>query len=680
MSETTRRIRIICAILCAACIALSGALSTAISAEAGRAQLSYTDQATDGDPPEVALGIAMGAFRGIFVQYLWLRANRLKEAGKYYEAIELSSAITKLQPRFPRVWAFHAWNMAYNISVATQTAAERWTWVKAGVDLLRLQGIPKNPNDVQLHKELAWIFVHKIQGFSDDANRYYKRQMAHDWTMVLGSPPKLPEDRDAAVEVMAEWLAVVVDAPETLEGLLEAEARTLRTQANLPPLPPGETAREAPDTPPSLIAQLIEQIEANGITPGIDLLKLVSIQSRVRDAEYMQTPEELRNTPNVGAYFRTLLTQNNLLNQRITALYNDPTYTPAWDALIPHLRKRALIDDYGMEPDRMLRYTRAVGPLDWRHPASHALYWSYRGVEQGILRQRATRFTTLNTDRVTITAIQELFRSGTVIYDPITGSYFTTIDLHWTDSYLDFMRQAVERAGDDQDPTKRVYTTWSAGYENHLKDVIRVYFRRGRFADAQKYFNMFRANPYMTRNTGTTEYLAGLSLEQFVYEQLKEERLSIPHVAAGEVTGALEDALVRGLLIGDYDTFDAAFDFARRAHKAYFDLQNVRTNADIVNRMEEMNPDFNLVVRDVFYRLLTSSGLDFTDASSIYKKVSTDLQRFVYDELARYYSTMNSTPLPKPVLDNLFPEPPGMPAYRRAREQERRESLDFEQQ
>jgi hypothetical protein len=67
------------------------------------------------------LGIAMGAFRGIFVNWLWMRANDLKEQGKYYEAVDLAKTITRLQPRFPRVWAFHAWNLAYNISVATNT-------------------------------------------------------------------------------------------------------------------------------------------------------------------------------------------------------------------------------------------------------------------------------------------------------------------------------------------------------------------------------------------------------------------------------------------------------------------------------------------------------------------------------------------------------------------------------
>ena len=59
-----------------------------------------------------ALGTAaLGSFRGLIVDVLWYRAYRLKEDGKFYEANKLSQAITQLQPRFPQVWVFHAWNI-----------------------------------------------------------------------------------------------------------------------------------------------------------------------------------------------------------------------------------------------------------------------------------------------------------------------------------------------------------------------------------------------------------------------------------------------------------------------------------------------------------------------------------------------------------------------------------------
>ncbi len=90
------------------CVGGSGALALALSASAGRHRLAYTERVEESTPPQVALGIAMGAFRGVFVNWLWYRANEMKEAGKFFDAVELAGAITRLQPRFPRVWVFHA--------------------------------------------------------------------------------------------------------------------------------------------------------------------------------------------------------------------------------------------------------------------------------------------------------------------------------------------------------------------------------------------------------------------------------------------------------------------------------------------------------------------------------------------------------------------------------------------
>src|ERR1044071_4347265 len=204
--------QLIAACVMVVCLAVSGVLAVSLTSSSGRNKLVYTERAVEGDPPQVAAGIAMGAFRGLFVNILWIRANQMKEDGRFYEAMDLARAITKLQPRFPQVWVFHAWNMAYNISVATQTPVERWQWVKAGIDLLRLQGIPANPNDLLLHKELAWIFLHKVGGYMDDANVYYKRQLAAEWTEVLGPPPTPDvKDRDKAhaTQKSLDWLRPV---------------------------------------------------------------------------------------------------------------------------------------------------------------------------------------------------------------------------------------------------------------------------------------------------------------------------------------------------------------------------------------------------------------------------------------------------------------------------------------
>ncbi len=50
---------------------------------------------------------------------LWMRAIHLQEEARVLELVQLSDWITALEPQFTTVWAFHAWNMAYNVSITT---------------------------------------------------------------------------------------------------------------------------------------------------------------------------------------------------------------------------------------------------------------------------------------------------------------------------------------------------------------------------------------------------------------------------------------------------------------------------------------------------------------------------------------------------------------------------------
>jgi len=79
-----RRLQLIALVVMLGAMGVSGVLAVQLAASAGRYKLTYTDRAQDDDPPAVALGIAMGAFRGMFVNFLWIRANELKEAGRFH--------------------------------------------------------------------------------------------------------------------------------------------------------------------------------------------------------------------------------------------------------------------------------------------------------------------------------------------------------------------------------------------------------------------------------------------------------------------------------------------------------------------------------------------------------------------------------------------------------------------
>jgi FKBP-type peptidyl-prolyl cis-trans isomerase len=156
-----------------------------------RAALGLTrTEPLENAPPMLAFTtVALGGFRGLIANVLWLRANALQIDGKYFELVQLSDWITKLQPHFVAVWRFQAWNMAYNISIKSPDQKERWMWVMRGIEMLRDEGIPLNPHEVGLYHELGTYFQHKIGNNMDDGHMFFKLSWAYDMDTLLGRPP-----------------------------------------------------------------------------------------------------------------------------------------------------------------------------------------------------------------------------------------------------------------------------------------------------------------------------------------------------------------------------------------------------------------------------------------------------------------------------------------------------------
>lgn len=177
-------------------------------------------------PPMLAFTtVALGGFRGLISNFLWMRANDLQQDDKFFEAAQLADWITKLEPTFASVWVFQGWNMAYNISVkfkenkpADETGpadySDRWRWVRNGIELMRDGGLRYNPNSIDLYRELAWQFQHKMGANLDDANMFYKREWAAEMIPFFGEngtnyahilSPQTEEDKTNAAVLINKY-------------------------------------------------------------------------------------------------------------------------------------------------------------------------------------------------------------------------------------------------------------------------------------------------------------------------------------------------------------------------------------------------------------------------------------------------------------------------------------------
>lgn len=189
-------------VLALAVLPLVNVLHRSINSDRARFNLTHTAP-LDNAPPALAFTtVALGGFRGLIANALWTRAMRLQDQGNYFEMVSLSDWITKLQPDNSMVWAMQAWNMTYNISVQFENHADRWLWVRSGIELLRDEGLRYNPHSVELYRELAWFYQDKIGSNTDYGHWVFKEAWASEMVRVLGRPPRLddlvnPQTEDA---------------------------------------------------------------------------------------------------------------------------------------------------------------------------------------------------------------------------------------------------------------------------------------------------------------------------------------------------------------------------------------------------------------------------------------------------------------------------------------------------
>ncbi len=319
-------------------------------------------------PPEMVFAtVATGAFRGLVVDVLWMRADKLKEEGQFFDARQLAEWITILQPRFASVWVFHAWNMAYNISVAIPATQpdQRWRWVRNGYELLRDEAITKYKlNDIELYHELARILQHKMGGLSDDVHKYYKLQLALMMDPLLNSEDNqlTRSDNayyDAIVNVSADWqtlltdpnVASLIEALRTADKVFTDQETFARSYLSL---------RENSQRFEPAAAQAIDRFRGSRALKEFDLFAKAY---------------ELRKTWKLDPG----------LMREINQTYGPIDYT---------------------DPNKHL-------PMDWRHPDTHAIYWAVKGLRVAVEDPtREIEIGETNTDRIVSHSLQNLFRNG----------------------------------------------------------------------------------------------------------------------------------------------------------------------------------------------------------------------------------------------------------------------------
>lgn len=487
-------------------LAGAGALAPRINRERQEQNLTVSDTVYD-LPPEMAVAqAALGTFRGLAINILWERAETLKNDGKFHEAIELGKLITKLQPRYPKVWEWVSWNLAYNISAATHTPEERWIWVKSGIELLQRRGggIDANPNELALYQQLGWIYFHKIGEYLDTMNWHYKRELADMWHSTLGAPPRSPEEYRA-------WLQPVIDAPEQLEALPEGAQKLARWLADGGHPFDRETLRKF--TVPTRLPE-----------------------TTADDAPAPSIPSGPSDPDSAAAEARRQMAQ-------IVPEMAWPDWATPQDiaATLAFVRRKTITgDELNMDPQTMLRLAERFGPIDWRHPSAHTLYWSQLGLERLKADEGRAVDNEINTKRNVLNALQTLARSGQVIYqaDEKPGQSYITYLPAWNFwlAYDDYFQSDV--VADPRRSSEAIEEAFGPGHRNQMDSAIADAYTFGDQSSAQQLYTR------MHDRFAGTEFAAHYEspISDFAFQQLSES-IDQPAVTRGLIVGLITQSI-----------------------------------------------------------------------------------------------------------------------------------------
>ena len=537
----------ICLLLCIAMLVAAGSQLDYINTTRKDMNLVINEPLENAPPSLAFASVAMGAFRGLVVDILWLRADRLKDQGQFFDAKQLAEWITVLQPRFAAVWQFQAWNMAYNISVAIPASQpeQRWRWVKNGIELIRDQGIEMNPKNILLYREIAFIYQHKIGSVSDDVHKYYKLQLAESIAPLLSpagyTEPMLGPEGNVYFDQLAK-------APGSLEQI----------------------------TQDPNYAKFIDDLKkADNVFD--DESKLVGNYLSLRQNSSRFKPEAARV---IDSFRGSKVLKNFDYFARAYQLKN------VWK----------------LDPNTMREMNRTIGPtnfadpntrlpLDWRHPDSHALYWAIKGLKLGSKEEFS--IDEINTDRIVNHSLQNLYRKGRIfIYNrnvedasEQSGSVvqkqkeiFLRPDLRMFDAYN---KSALANINKYRNIKKKgSFESLQTGHRNMLTNAVFSYYQAGHVKEARKIFLQLRKLYPSERND--------MPFVVFVKKRFQEELKGLQIFDALEMVQLLlRESYFRYALRDDDDASDKE-KLAKEIHDFYMTSNKEEYRIDL--------PDFKVML------------------------------------------------------------------------------------
>ncbi|MCD4699823.1 MAG: hypothetical protein K8R91_04540 [Phycisphaerae bacterium] len=598
--------------LVVAASAMIGAAMLQKPIESQRRRLKLTSVTADEnigkDPKTTLLQVAPGGLRAPLLTYLWLRSQQLKADGKFFDARQQRDLICDLMPHFPGVWSFHAWDMAWNISVATHTPEERWMWVSNGVRLLRDRGLYYNPDNLILHKELAWIFFSKMGHYTDEMHMTYKRRWAGIMHNVLGAPP-FTDSADGAIEAFR----LVTDAPKSLAKL--------------------KTDTVATD--------FIDRLAGCDVKPDEAFLTYYNLYS---GDPSVSAPEWMTKEP------------ADEKDKEIAHLMRAEEFAAARAKVLAFVRRKVLVEQYRMDPNWMLDLMERYGPMDWRSVNSHAIYWSTLGLHRSEGKGLG-EINALNTDRTFLGGLKSLTRTGQIYYTHspnIPEEPYVDFLPDWRfvepthREYLIAERILVRKPTGEPGEIDSLDNLLRDGHITYLSNAVQQMYFGGREDMARKYYGELKDT---LKATGE---IYKLDLHGFVREKRRRGGAPTVEMSKALMAAALRSAYraLAGGNHGEYLRFKAV---ARRSYNDFL--------KDVAGKARLQPPPFGKIEQNFLVTMLVQPravGLNvpLITKANLYNTLTPRMRQELFPLIAdRLRKQCQAEEID---FDKAFPTPPGV--------------------
>lgn len=133
----------------------------------------------------LVMGAALGGFRGIAADILWMKMDEYWHGGFWDRMVPLLRTVTLLDPHFLTAWDTAGWHFLYNLTVEADTkitdagkrgdeaARQQWQrerqkFVDNGLAVYK-EGVAWNPDKYDLYMELGWSYFDKLDDYDNAA-------------------------------------------------------------------------------------------------------------------------------------------------------------------------------------------------------------------------------------------------------------------------------------------------------------------------------------------------------------------------------------------------------------------------------------------------------------------------------------------------------------------------------